>query len=81
MPNGTRADCITDKYAIEIEFASKWAEAIGQAINYSEQTGKKPGILLIIEKPKDWRYYNRLKRIALKQNIRLWHITPKRLHN
>lgn len=25
----TRVDCLTDEYAIEVDFAKKWAEAIG----------------------------------------------------
>ncbi|KAB0665625.1 hypothetical protein F6V25_07845 [Oryzomonas japonica] len=79
MPDGTRADCVTDDYAVEIDFAPKWAEALGQALHYADQTGKRPGILLIIEREKDWRYYWRLKRTADKQGVRLWYITPKAL--
>jgi len=33
--NSGRIDCLTDQYAIEVDFASKWAEAIGQALYYS----------------------------------------------
>ena len=77
MPDGTRADCVTKNYAIEIDFAPKWAEALGQALHYADQTGKQPAILLIIERDKDWRYYNRLKRTARKQGVKVWYITPK----
>ncbi|MEB2846769.1 hypothetical protein [Endobacterium cereale] len=47
LPNGTRADCIGRKYAVEVEYSNKWAEAIGQALSYSAATGKKPGIILV----------------------------------
>lgn len=79
MPNGNRADCVTTNYAIEVEFAKKYHEGVGQALDYAMQTGKKPAILLIIEKDKDWRYYNKLKPLAHKHGIRVWYITPKRI--
>jgi len=79
LPNGNRADCVTEDYAIEVDFASKYHEAVGQALDYAEQTGKKPGILLIIERDKDWRYYNKLKPLALKNQIKVWYITPDQL--
>lgn len=79
MPNGNRADCITTSYAVEVEFAGKYHEGVGQALDYAQQTGKKPAILLIIESEKDWRHYNKLKPLAAKEGIRLWYITPRRL--
>lgn len=47
LPNGTRADCMTDRLAIEVDWTHKWAEAIGQAMLYSASTEKLPGIILI----------------------------------
>jgi hypothetical protein len=47
LPNGTRADCMTDRLAIEVDWTHKWAEAIGQAMLYSAATEKLPGIILI----------------------------------
>ncbi|MDA9260971.1 hypothetical protein N9P58_03795, partial [Puniceicoccaceae bacterium] len=32
--DGTRCDMLTDSYAIEVDFARKWGEAIGQSLNY-----------------------------------------------
>jgi hypothetical protein len=46
MPDGTRCDIVTETHAIEVDFADKWAEAIGQCLNYSFQLNKKAGILL-----------------------------------
>jgi hypothetical protein len=49
MKDGTRCDCVTSTHAVEVEFAEKWAEGIGQALNYSLQTRriKKAGLLMI----------------------------------
>lgn len=47
LPNGTRADCISDTHAIEVEWTANWAEAIGQSLSYASSTGKKPGVFLI----------------------------------
>jgi len=71
-----RIDCVTRTHAIEVDYAEKWQEAVGQAIFYSILTGKKPGILLIIEKESDWRYYDRLGRVVEKYDIDVWFISP-----
>ena len=47
MPDGTRCDILTDTHAIEVDFADKWAEAIGESLNYAIQTGKKADIVLV----------------------------------
>ena len=60
LPDNTRVDCLTDEYAIEYDFAAKQYEALAQALHYARLTGKKAGVALIIEKPTDIRYYNRL---------------------
>ncbi len=60
MPDGTRCDCLTDTHAIEFDFGSNWAEAVGQSAYYSLQTNKKPGIVLILETIKDRKYWLRL---------------------
>ena len=60
MPDKTRCDCLTNTHAVEVDFAKKWYEALGQSLYYSMQTGKRAGILLIIEKPADLKYWLRL---------------------
>lgn len=74
LPDYTRVDCLTKNYAVEFDFAKKWAEAVGQAIHYGQMTGKKPAIILIIERPKDFVYYDRLKKICAAQGITLWYM-------
>lgn len=58
--HGTRCDCLTFEYAIEVDFAHKYFEAIGQSLNYGIHFGKTPGILLILEKPSDKRHLDEL---------------------
>jgi hypothetical protein len=81
MPDGTRCDCLTKDYAVEFDFGYKWAESIGQALYYSLQTGRKPGIVLILENPYDRKYWIRLHTV-LKENkidIQTWQMTPNDL--
>ena len=56
LEDRTRIDCETAQYAIEYDFARNWAEAIGQSLHYARLTGKKAGIVLIIENLKDCRH-------------------------
>ncbi len=60
LPDKTRYDCLTDTHAVKFEFAKKWAEALGQALYYSIQTGKNAGIVLILEYDQDKKYWIRL---------------------
>ena len=69
LPDGTRCDIVTEAHAIEVDFADKWAEAIGQSLSYSFQLNKKAGILLILESPKDERHLIRVQSII--QHYRL----------
>ena len=63
LPDRTRCDCLTDENAVEFDFGTKWAEAIGQALYYSIQTGKRAGVVLILEKPTDRKYWIRLNSV------------------
>jgi hypothetical protein len=64
MPDNTRCDCVTDYHAIEFDFAEKWAEGLGQALNYGFQANKRPAVYLIIEEPADLVYWIRLNSIS-----------------
>ncbi|MDB2499329.1 YHYH domain-containing protein [bacterium] len=64
MPDGTRCDILTDTHAIEVDFADKWAEAIGQSLNYAMQTGKKAGIVLKLKDRGDEKHLKRLREMA-----------------
>lgn len=72
----TRIDCLTDTHAIEFDFAKKWAESVGQSLYYSLKSGKKAGIVIIMENPvKDKSYLKRVKDLAQKYNIDVWTMT------
>jgi hypothetical protein len=47
-------------HAIEFDFGDHWSEAVGQSAYYALQTGKKAGIVLILETMKDRKYWIRL---------------------
>jgi hypothetical protein len=72
LDDKTRVDCLTDEYAIEVDYARKWAEAVGQSLYYAEKTGRRPGILLIMEKPTDTRYRERLQLLGDRHQIMIW---------
>ena len=71
----TRIDCLTDEYAIEVDFSKKWAESVGQSLYYAEMTGKKPAIALIVrDNKKDKRHLKRLRVLANKYDIKIFEI-------
>ena len=81
LSDNTRIDCLTEEYAIEFDFASKWAEAIGQSLHYSYMTNKKAGIVLIVENDDDIKYVDRIKPLCEKHNITLWQTYPSKKEN
>ncbi len=72
LDDRTRCDCLTRSHAIEFDFASKWAEAVGQSLYYSHKTGKKAGIVLILEdKKKDRKYLSRLEQTIKGKDLQI----------
>ena len=71
LSDNTRVDCLTDEYAIEVDWAKKWAEGIGQSLYYGYMTNKKPAVALICSK-KDKRYIKRLNTVAKQENIKVF---------
>ncbi len=76
LPDRTRVDCLTATHAVEVDFADKWAEAVGQALYYGHATGKSPGILLIMEEQNDERFLERLLVLTKRLGIAVWTATP-----
>jgi hypothetical protein len=72
LSDSSRVDCLTDKYAIEVDWAKKWAEGIGQSLYYGLMTGKKPAVALIVDKSKDKKYLSRIKKVTKKYKIKLF---------
>lgn len=83
LSGGSRVDCLTETHAVEVEFARKWKESIGQALYYAKKTDRAPGIVLIKERPEDQKYLGRLI-YTVKKNypyIKIWVIKPEDLSN
>lgn len=74
LDDKTRVDCLLDEYAIEVDFARKWAEAIGQSLHYAAKANKEAGILLIINKESDCKFIGRVKGVIdnYKLPIKVW---------
>ena len=71
LPNGARADCLSDTHAIEVDFSEKWAEALGQALLYAAETDLKPGIFLVCrDEPGNCLAH----RLRLEEAIAKWHL-------
>ena len=63
LADRSRADCLTDTHAVEVERAAKWKESIGQALWYALQTNLDAGVVLIIEDEGDLSYWYRLNSV------------------
>lgn len=67
----SRVDLANNEYVIEVDFAHKWTEAIGQALYYSIADGRKPAVLLLWS-PGDERYIYRCQAVCAKYGIKLY---------
>lgn len=78
LPDATRCDCLTQTHAIEYDFGTKWYEAVSQSLWYSLQTGKKAGIVLIIESDDEYKYWIRLNTLIdhFRLPIDTWIVRP-----
>lgn len=80
--DNARVDCLVPdaKVAVEVDFADKWAEGIGQAQYYAIITGARPYVLLISENgDDDNKYISRLAVVAAKLGFGWEIITPEAL--
>jgi len=65
LPDRSRVDCLTDTHAFEADWADglKVYESIGQSLYYAAETGKQPGILLLIRKKNSDKHIRKVKRV------------------
>ena len=65
LPDRSRVDCLTDTHAFEADWADglKVYESIGQSLYYAAETGKKPGILLLVRKKNSDKHIRKVKRV------------------
>ena len=71
LPDRSRVDCLTDTHAFEADWADglKVYESIGQSLYYAAETGKKPGILLLVRKKNSAKYIRKVKRVIESWNL------------
>jgi hypothetical protein len=60
LPDGTRCDVVTETHAVEVVFADRWQDGIGQALYHATQLNKHPGMVLIMRGANDAMYRQRL---------------------
>ncbi len=70
----SRCDCLTKDYAIEFDFAHKWAESVGQSLYYAKLTKRKPAVTIILTKPTDIIYLKRLEALTEQTGIKIFAI-------
>lgn len=58
LPDGSRADIVTDTHVYEVEWCNKWEESIGQVMYYHMATDK-PGVVYLLKRPGDDEDYIR----------------------
>jgi hypothetical protein len=65
LPDRSRIDCLTDTHAYEADWADglKVYESIGQSLYYAAETGKKPGILLLVRKKNSAKHIRKVRRV------------------
>jgi hypothetical protein len=65
LPDRSRIDCLTSTHAYEADWADglKVYESIGQSLYYAAETGKKPGILLLVRKKNSDKHIRKVRRV------------------
>lgn len=72
LPDRTRVDVLTDKYAVEVDWVGKFEEGIGQALRYSDATGKLPVVALGLKGDWSKQELETARRVANKHHISVW---------
>lgn len=69
---GLIPDVITAKYAIEVDYTHKWAESIGQSLLYAKVTNRKPLIVFIYDKLRDYKQLDLVLSLLRQLAIRVY---------
>lgn len=74
LDDGATVDCLTDEYAFEFDYSNKWAKALGLSLYYSMKTGKKPGILLIMDESSSQDHLEKLQKVVkqFRLDVKIW---------
>ncbi len=68
---GTYIDCLTEDFAIEVEYDYNWKESIGQSLHYAEAINKTAGILLINRDVSSVDYLAQLNAVINKYDLQI----------
>lgn len=75
LADRARIDILTAAEAIEVDWAHKWAEGIGQALYYGAVTRKTPVVLLLMDTADEERYLIRVRKVISTYSgtrLKLW---------
>lgn len=72
MPDGTRCDLVSDTYAIEVDYAPKWPQSIGQATLYSIWTRRTAAVLILSRGEVDKLHLLRCRMVCDRLRIRMF---------
>jgi hypothetical protein len=62
LSDGSRCDILTSTHAWEVDFAKKWHEGISQAVLYGKLTGRRAGLILLVNPERDQAFLQRARR-------------------
>ena len=63
LASDNRVDCLTETHAIEVEWAKKFRQGIGQSLDYAQETGRRAGIVLLLRNEADYRHWIRMNTV------------------
>lgn len=72
-----RADVITENYAVEVDFLSKWKEGLGQALHYGDATGLVPVLALITLSRVDDGLLKQIERLCTSKGVKVVLLVPE----
>ena len=75
-----RCDILTDAYAIEIDRARKWHEAIGQALHYARCFNRKPAVAIFDAEKLPQKRREAMEWVCTHYNIDVIYLTRSRLN-
>lgn len=74
LPSGLIVDILNKDLAIEIDFVHKWAESIGQCLQYARESKRKPCICFIYDSVRDRKLIDLVSPLLKSLCIEVWTI-------
>jgi hypothetical protein len=79
--NASYYDCVTKSYVIDVTSAKHWYLSIGKILQYSSETNKRAGLVIILETALEHQYWEELTSTIKKYDlpIDVWSIGPAKI--